>query len=72
MKTQISPVAAGVVIAIVVAAALFFMYRNSGSGPTVDTPMDMKKMMGTQQMAPPSRPGGPNAGGPPGPGGAAR
>lgn len=69
MKNQISPVAAGVVIAIVVAVALFFVYRSSGPGSKHDTPIDMGKMMGTQPVAPPasSRPGGP-----PGPAGAGR
>jgi hypothetical protein len=65
VKQQISPAAAGIVIAIIVAVVAYFLYRGTAGVAKSDQPRDMKKMMNPQQMAPPSNvQGGP--GGAPG------
>jgi hypothetical protein len=72
MKTQISPVVAGVIVVVVLAVAFFFVYQQSGPAKASDVPRDMKKMMNPQKMAPPTnaqRPGGPPTGGANMPGG---
>jgi hypothetical protein len=57
VKQQISPAAAGVVIAIVVAVVAFFLYRGTAGVSKSQEPRDMKRMMNPQQMAPPANAG---------------
>lgn len=53
MKGNVGPVAAGVVIAVVVAVALFFGWRTLGPGQKVTEPVNMAKFMGKSSGGPP-------------------
>jgi hypothetical protein len=69
MKQGISPIFGGVIIAVVLAIAIWFGVRSTGPMAKSHEAVDMKKMMGGGQakVAPPTtRPG--NYGGPPGAG----
>jgi hypothetical protein len=46
MKGNVSPVAAGVIIVVVVAVALFFGWKTLGPGEKVHEPANMAKLMG--------------------------
>lgn len=46
MKGSISPVAAGVIIAVVVVVALILGWKTLGPGQKVTEPQNMAKMMG--------------------------
>lgn len=67
MKQSISPVVGGVIIAIVLAVALYFGIRVTGPAAKSNEPVDMGKLMGQgAPVAPPSnRPGGQNMTGSP-------
>src|SRR5947199_403388 len=54
MKANINPVAAGVIVVIVLVVALYFGMRSSGPAAKSHTPMDMGKMMGKAPIAPPA------------------
>lgn len=67
MKVNVNPLVGGVIIAIVVAVAIFFGYRASGPPPKSYEPVDMKKLMGKAPVAPPAAsPMGGRAAGAPG------
>ena len=72
MKQGISPIFGGVIIAVVLAIAIWFGVRSTGPMAKSHEPVDMKKMMGGGQanVAPPANrpgqyPGGPQGGPPP-------
>ena len=56
MKGNISPVAAGVIIAVVVAVALFFGWKALGPGEKVHEPANMAKLMGGNSGGAPPAP----------------